>query len=556
MKTIEQINAVNNNYDPIVSAVQRQWAQRDGAAVYDARIPERMADLADLFNANLPTEGLGPGVCKTCNDFITTYGALVYHDRQGNPHSAIWNPKHAEPRYQPLFDIMAKAVLSMYHTPTIKRHDIDAVRTIALVYDKEQLPFQADFHRVGAEERGGFHHLYLDFAAADTNLGEQKAEFTDSFNFLMWFTQVVNRQKLLRHMSTAMHTHPALQDEVKLHAAVANMIDIMKNWREPNSVQTTAEAMVREQNLVGFARGNAHLVQGGTKQLRGGSAAVFFDGIPDPEKLDERSIARYVDMTSPGKYKRITREFNERQLLQAEAQLKRDGLTSVLERRSVRKDDVLPFIWKGITPEKSKLTTLAGLKVKGDKDEHPKDHKLMKMSWQTFISKYAGEIRELYFAPLAKGNYTGVITTANPEAKEIFFWPGHMAAWLYIEGSSPSAWNLQLGKLTRVAGIMKGPEHGEGSDWIPFFPKRHLLVLAEGFHNGAQPNCLWKEYMDPAKFDYKNLANVLAATTETHAIPMDEDGIVAYSITEKSPLVVLYGEFNKIWTRFEIATWE
>lgn len=556
MKTIEEIRVVNENYDPIVSAVQAQWAQREGAAVYDARIPERMADLADLFNANLPQEGLGPGVCKTCNDFITTYGALVYHDRQGNAHSALWNPRHAEPRYKGLFEIMSKAVLAMYFTPTVKRHDIDAVRTIALVYDKDYLPFQADFHRVGAEERNGFHHLYLDFAAADVNLGEEKSRLTDNFNFIMWFTKVVNRQKLLTYMATAMHTHPALQDEVKLHAAVGNMIEVMKNWREPNSVQTTADALVREQNLVGFARGNAHLIADATKQIRGGSAAVFFDGVPNPERLDEMSIARYVDFTSPGKYKRITREFSERQLLQAEKKLEELGMTSVLDRRAVRKEDTLPFIWKGISPEKTKLTTLAGLKVKGEKDEHPKEHKTLKMSWGTFLGKYVEQIRELFLVPPSRGQYTGLITASNPEAKEVFFWEGHVSAWVYVKGSTPSTWGLTLGNLTRVAGIMKGPEHGKGADWIPFFPKRHVIVLTDGYHRGPQPNSLWKDYMDPSKFEYKELVDIIAATVETHAVEEDSDAVVGYTVTEKIPTVVLFGEFNKIWTRFEITTWE
>ena len=92
MKTIEEVKVVNDNYDPIVEGVLRSWNARNGAAVFDARLTDHMAELADIFEANLPYEGLGPGSCRTCRDFVTTYGALVYHKEDGTPVAASVAP--------------------------------------------------------------------------------------------------------------------------------------------------------------------------------------------------------------------------------------------------------------------------------------------------------------------------------------------------------------------------------------------------------------------------------------------------------------------------------
>lgn len=537
MKDIHVINHINQHYDPIVEAVQRQWNGRNGAVVF--RVPDIGDELNDLYTANLPTQDLGPGECKTCAEFIRTYGALVYHDRKGVSHSALWNPEHAEPRYKKLFEVMRDFVLEKWQAGAI---------------NSEILPFTADYHRAGNVELNGFHHLFLDFGQkSDYDSGKLRHAQEQNISFLGWFLSAVGRNRRLKALVEYVRTCNELNDDHSFVMALTNMTEVMANWKGKQKYELEDINEYLEQSLY-FARGNAHLVKDTTKQLRGGSAEIFFSDVSDPDTIAEHLVTEYLRRTAPENYKKITRRFSERELRVAEEKLRKDGLDTVLERRWVRKDDVLPFVWSSQAKEKTKLTLLAGLKVKGEGEEHPKEHLTKQISWTTFVEKYAPEIKEMYLVPPSKGNYTALTTAANPEAKNIFLWDNPMSAWVYVEGSHPTNWGLRLGELVRISGIMRSPEHEQS--WSPFFDQRHLIVLDEGHHMGPGVNGLFKVFFDKTRFDYDNLANVLAATVETQFLEMDEESVVAYSVTNKQPVVTIMAEFNKSWTRFEIRTWE
>ncbi len=537
MKDINVINHINKHYDPVVEAVHRQWNGRDGAVVF--RVPNIGEELNDLYTANLPTQDLGPGECKTCAEFLRVYGALVYHDRKGVAHSALWNPDHAEPRYKKLFEVMRDFVLDKWNKVSA---------------DAEIPPFTADYYRAGSVELNGFHHLYLDFGKESKYVpGEVKHTQEQSISFLGWFISTVGRYRRLKALVEYVKTCDELNGDHSLVSALENMTEVMSNWKGKEKYQLEDINEYIEQTLF-FSRGNAHLVKDTTKQLRGGSAEIFFADCSDPDTIADHLVVEYLRRTAPENYKRITRKFTERELRIAEEKLRKDGLDTVLQRRWVRKDDVLPFIWSSQAKEKTKLTLLAGLKVKGENEEFPKEHLTKQISWTTFVEKYAPELKEMYFVPPSKGNYTALTTAANPEAKNIFLWDNPMSPWVYREGSHPANWNLQLGELVRVAGIMRSPEHEQS--WSPFFDKRYLVVLEDGYHAGPGVNGLFKVFFDKTRFDYDNLANVLAATVEQQFIDMDEEAVVTYSVTENRPTIVIMAEFNKSWTRFEIRTWE
>lgn len=537
MKDISVINHINKHYDPVVEAVQRQWKGRDGAVVF--HVPNIGEELSDLYTANLPTQDLGPGECKTCADFIRTYGSLVYHDRNGTAHSALWNPEHAEPRYKKLFEVMRDFILEKWQV-------IGANPDLA--------PFTADNYRAGNIELNGFHHLFLDFGEkSDYDAGHLRHTQEDNISFLSWFLSTVGRNRRLKALDEYVKTCDELNSDHGLCTALYNMTSVMANWKGKQKYAIEDINDYLEQSL-GYARGNAHLVKGPTKQLRGGSAEIFFKDVSEPDVVPEHTVIEYLRRTSPENHKRITRKFTQRELELAEAKLRKDGLDTVLERRWVRKDDVLPFVWSSQAKEKSNLTLLAGLKVKGEGDEHPKTHLTKQLSWTTFVEKYAPEIREMFFVPPSNGNYTALTTAANPEAKNIFLWDSPLSPWVYLKGSHPVNWNLKLGELVRVKGIMRSPEHEQS--WNPFFDNRYLIVLEEGYHAGPGANGLFKVFFDKTRFDYDKLANVLAATVELMPLEMDKDSVVAYSVTDKLPSVVIMAEFNKSWTRFEIKSWE
>lgn len=556
MKTIEQIKAINTNYSPVINGVLTQWERRNNAVVFRAVTGNSILEqLAELFEANLPQEGLGPGICRTCENFVNTYGDLVYHNRKGEAESALWNPDHVPEVYKPLFRTMRDFVLRAYNAPSQRGAYKDSYPAVAI--DQNALPYFSDERVCGKLQHGDFNHLYLVWGEEGYDAGKERGKYNDGIAFVAWFLSDPKRIKRLARMQKYIKVNDMLAENNKLIAAVDDMMNVLSKWKEL-PLKASEDFTRRQERVIGYARGNAHLVTSeGTKQLRNGSAGVFFANIDDPEEIPMIEVTQFLKMTDPENYKKITKDFNERTLRQAEEIMVKAGIDKTLQRRCVRKSDTLPFIWKKEVQEsKQPLTLLAGLEGKGTTVNAAQDreHRKRQVSWSTFIDKYLPSLKEMFLVPPSNANYGALMTTSEPEAPEIFLWDGHLSAWFYTKGSHPSEWNLQVGKLVPIAGVMRSPEHTES--WSPMFTQRHLLVLEEGYHRHPNSGGLFKDYFDKHKFDYANLANIISSYNERNAVPVDEEAVVVYAVAKKDPKAVIFAELDRVWTRFEITTWE
>lgn len=555
MKEITAINAINKNYSPVINGVLTQWERREGAVVFRATSGnDILAELADLFEANLPVEGLGPGVCRTCANFVNTYGDLVYHDRKGVAHSALWNPDHVPMQYKNLFISMRDFVLRAYNSPSQRGEQKTSFPAASI--DQNVLPYFADERMCGKMKHGGFNHFYLMWGDKDYNPGTERAKHNDNIQFVAWFLADLKRVKRLSALRKYINTNDMLADNNKLIAAVDEMLIVVDKWKELplNSTVDYAERQIR---IVGYSRGNAHLVvSDGTKQLRGGSASVFFDSIENPEDITDAELKQFMYMTDPDRYKKITRDFNERALLLAEAKLTESGLDKTLQRRCVRKDDVLDLLWSPVKETKGKaLGLLSGLEAKPTVNQiQNENHRTRDMSWDTFVNKYLPSLKTLWMVPPSSGNYGALMTCSEPEAPEIFLWDGHISSWFYTNGSHPNSWNLRVGVLVPVTGVMRSPEHATSIN--PMFTPRDLVVLGEGYHNAENSPGLFKDYMDKHKFDYNNLANIISSFNERKPVEKDPEAVVVYAVTSRAPETVFFGELNGVNTRFVIKSWE
>lgn len=556
MKDLTIIQEINNNYSPVINGVLTQWERRNGAVVFRATAGNSILEqLGDLFEANLPQEGLGPGVCRTCHNFVNTYGDLVYHNRNGEPESALWNPDHVPPKYKDLFRTMRDFVLRAYHAPSQRGQFKDSYPAAAI--NQNVLPYFADEHLVGKMQHGGFNHLYLVWGDESYDAGKERAKYNDGISFIIWFLSDPKRVKRLARMREYVKVTDVLAENNKLIAALDDMTDVLSKWKE-HKLQSSEDFTRRMERIVGYARGNAHLMLSeGTKQLRGGAASVFFESVETPDDIPMVALAQFLKMTDPANYKKITRDFNERTLRQAEKAMTDAGLDKTLERRCVYKGESLPYIWsKEETAAKKTLTFLGGLEsgkatVNAATD---REHRKRQVSWLTFVDKYLPRLKEMWMVPPANGNFGGLMTAKEPEAPEIFLWEGHISAWFYTKGSHPRQWNLSVGTLVPVEGVMLSPEHTGG--FSPFFTPRHLLVLGEGYHAGINSPGLFKDYLDKAKFDYNQLANIISSYNERNGVEEDKEGVVVSSVAKTNPNVVLFAELDRVWTRFEITTWE
>ncbi len=556
MKEITAIQEINKNYSPVINGVLTQWERREGAVVFRATAGNSILDqLGDLFEANLPQDGLGPGVCSTCHSFINTYGDLVYHNRKGEPESALWNPDHVPPKYKALFRTMRDFVLRAYHAPSQRGEFKDSYPAAAI--NQNILPYFAEERVVGKMQHGNFNHFYLIWGDESYDAGKERAKYNDGISFIIWFLSDPKRVKRLERMREYVKVTDVLAENNKLIAALDDMTNVLGKWKE-HKLQSSEDFAQRQERIVGYARGNAHLMLSeGTKQLRGGAASVFFENVETPDDISMVALAQFLKMTDPENYKRITKDFNERTLRNAEKLMTDAGLDKTLLRRCVYKGESLPFIWeKEVTEKARNLSFLANLE--GQKSTvntaADREHRKREVSWTTFVDKYLPRLKEMWLVPPANANYGGLMTAAEPEAPNIFIWDGPLSAWFYTKGSHPRQWNLKVGELVPVKGVMFSPEHTGG--FSPLFDHRHLLVLDDGYHAGPNSPALFKDYLDRYKFDYNQLANIGASFNERISVDEDKDAVVVYSVAKRSPNVVLFAELDRVWTRFEIKTWE
>lgn len=557
MKKLEIISTINNTYSPIINAVLTQWERREGALVFRARSDDNpLATLGDLFHANLPTEGLGDGLCATCNSFVNTYGDLVYHDRKGKVHSAIWNPDHVPPKYKRLFTIMRDAVLEAFHTPQQSGPYKSIIPAAAI--NLNVLPYFSEERIVGKMQHGGFNHFYLNWGDETYDPSELRGKYNDNISFIAWFLSEPNRMKRLERMREYVKVTDILADNNRLIAALEDMTEVMSKWKEGKLV-AAEDYEARHRALVGYARGNAHLLKSeGTKQIRGGAAGVFFESVGDPDDIPNVALVKFMKMTDPENYKRITRDFEERTLRQAEELMVKAGIDKTIKRRCVRKDEKLDFIWeKEVTKKENQLSFLSSL-VNSDKNTvnaaQDREHRKRQVSWTTFVEKYMPRLKDMFLVPPSTGNYGGMMTSAEPEAPNLFYWDGPLSVWFYNQGSHPTTWGLEVGELVPIKGVMKSPEHSAGVN--PMFRNRDLLVLEKGHHINVNSLGMFKDYLDKYKFDYANLANIIASCNERMSVPVDEESVVVYSVDQLNHHVVIFAELDRVWTRFEITSWE
>lgn len=553
------ITAINTQYDPIVREVFDNFVKREGRPVFHACSTEDRRDLADIFQTNLPTYNLGEGECRVCANWLNVYGDLVWHEADGSVRT-LWSNYKGPEIYKSLFGTMETFVKDAYEESRTEKNDVGVV-----VWHNntspDNLPVYPDTVKVGQAVAGGFHHFHLDWSPA-VNSGNYSASrcrsiMNAALNFGYWVTQ---SPMVLDRMQAVLNFLVQQTENTHIRKSIAALTECLTVFKDLDRKTLESDYV----GTVAYVRGNVHRLREHMYAIRSGALSVLIKDTTTVGEVSEGSFREYCRLTDPDLYKRVTREFSEKHLREAERILESTDLGKAFKRRYIRKSDLpsLPHLWinNHVSQARKPLNILGELNVKSETntaDALGRPKKEVKCSLQTFMEKHLPSISDLYYNTHARPDTYCAITTAEDiTSPEVFQWPGHLSHWTYTQGSDCRQWGLRAGQGVRIATIMRGPEHGN-IGWDERRNKRLVFGLEEGAHVGAGMTGLWKEYISKSIPDYNKLINVIAAYNEKTALPMDPEQMVFVSATEGNIReLVLWGMVGDIWTQFTITNWE
>lgn len=553
------IDTINNQYGPIVREVFDNFVKREGRPVFHACSNEDRRDLADIFQTNLPTYNLGEGECRVCANWLNVYGDLVWHESDGTVRT-LWSNYKGPDIYKSLFATMETFVKEAYEESRSERNDV-GVSVWHNNTSPENLPVYPDNAKVGQAVAGGFHHLHLDWMADVAPMNYSPSRYRSimnaALNFGYWVTQ---SPAILDRMQTVLNFLVQQTESTHIRKSITALTECLVVFKDLDRKTLESDYV----GTIAYVRGNAHRLREHMYAIRSGALSVLIEDTSVAGEVSEASFREYCRLTDPSLYKRVTREFSEKHLREAEQILESTELGKALKRRYIRKSDLasLPHLWINDNAHRARkpLNLLGELNVKSETntaDALGQPKKEVKCSLQTFMEKYLPSISDLYYRTHARpDSYCSITTAEDITAPEIFQWPGHLSHWTYTRGSDCRQWGLRAGEGVRITTIMRGPEHGS-IGWDTRRNKRLVFGLEAGAHVGDGMTGLWKEYISRSIPNYDKLINVIAAYNEKTTIPMDPEQMVFVSAAEGNIReFVLWGMVGDIWTQFTITSWE
>ena len=168
---------------------------------------------------------------------------------------------------------------------------------------------------------------------------------------------------------------------------------------------------------------------------------------------------RFADKMHPLQYQRAQVPPSDGNIAEAEKIIAKLRTAGALDRRFARLEDI-QALWK---PTKAKETEKAGgvfghLKTKQEQADASDVGGAVTMTWEKFARLALPSAEKIEMLVPAHGNFTALITAANPDAPPMLQWDRedrrNPVSWYVYNGGSPSAgWNLMGGSWNEVSAI-------------------------------------------------------------------------------------------------------
>lgn len=376
--------------------------------------------------------------CHACRNFIERFGGLVTVDDQGHTVSAFWSLPEPDllqcGEYIPAVETMRKAV--------------ERAKITGVFLSSEKVwgtPVTGPWTHFSAKPEKVYAGTAL---SASQAMAEKRQDFINVTRALVEFPLPVVQQ------AVAVLKADALTRSEKFLGA-AEWLETLHEDRS-KAKQTNFRANITWKAVAGAPAGFCH--------PRSGMIGTLLEDIV--AGLAYEDVARrFSAKVHPLQYQRPQAAPSAGTIAQAEKLVEKLNIKAALRRRFARLEEV-EKIWA--PKENSPAPTTGGV------FSHlmPREAKTLPsqlrvpaavMTWVKFRDTVLPEATKIKLTVPHTGNFSALITAADPEAPLLFQWPNPVNWYVYVSGSSASRWGLTPNVEAEVTAITLQPSMWSGA---------------------------------------------------------------------------------------------
>lgn len=429
-------------------------------------------DLFDAYITNLPIEERQTHNCNSCRRFIETYGGLVVIDENGFTASAVWDLSKTTPLYH-------NAVKAM-----LKRIAKASVTGVFLTSEKTW----------GVPETGEWTHLSIKpakthiFKALTANAHQAAAAKLEDFRTLRRALDEYP-ERVLAPAIDLLKTESLYRSEKCL--GVAEWLFALQQKRR------AFKGTQIQYNILWAAVASA---PAGFCTPRSSMIGTLLDDIAANMGFDQIK-RRFAEKMDPHQYMRPQSAPGAGNIAQAEKIIAQLGAAGALARRYAKVGEI-QALWRPtpIKPVDAPGGVFGHLAPKGRRQDEvvEVDAPPVVMTWEKFKRTVLPTAERIEFLAEGTGNYSALVTAADPEAPPIMQWDQEdlrnpFSWYVYSGGSAASQWHLRAGFYRDVTAVALQPSMWNGSDKYTHHGESVFFILEGCREDNSRSACLFPE---------------------------------------------------------------
>ncbi|MFW9801185.1 MAG: hypothetical protein ACFFFC_00910 [Candidatus Thorarchaeota archaeon] len=235
---------------------------------------------------------------------------------------------------------------------------------------------------------------------------------------------------------------------------------------------------------------------------------------------------RFDEKMHPLKYQRPQVPPKEGNIKQAEKVVKHSGSSKALERRFARLEEIQTIWTPKVTKVQKQDNSVFGHLTSKNKNKSSKSIELptVTMTWEKFsraVLPIADQIE--FYVPYERRSYIALITAVHPDAPPILQWDTEKCRnpvnwYVYNGGSFPQAWNLGFNKYVKVNAVTYLPCMWNNPEKYEYQGKGVIFIL-DGCRD-TRGGCSLALFPETLKSQYREIR----ATIEAHSKSYKPEG--------------------------------
>ena len=444
-------------------------------------------DLFAAYLAALPAADRLIHTCSACRRFIDRYAGLVTINPDGKARSVFWAGEEPVPAYYaPVVAALAQRV---------------AVATVNGVFLSSEVvwgrPVTGVWKHVAAEPKQLFADPLHSAEQAMAAKREDQRVLTEALEVFQP-AHVAQACRLLE--SEALYRAEKVAGPIRWLRDLMTVIKATRYRRDQANLVWRAVATAPP----GFAK------------PRGTMAGTLLEDLANGLDFPEVS-RRFASKMHPLQYQRPQAAPTAGNIARAEIIIEKLGLAPALRRRYATLADVQCWTWQPIPSAEpaSRSGVFAHLQPKAEVTPSPLEGGTLTMTWEKFARTVLPKATALELQAPAMGNYSALLTAADPLAPPLFQWDSldrrnPVSSYVWIGGASAASFHLKAMAWVRVVGITSLPAAWHHPEGFTHFGQSMIVLLAEAHDTRQEGAAIFPEYL-------KKELHEIRATIEAHS---------------------------------------